>query len=137
VTYSENARRCDAVAFREFGRGDLAEIRRMTETVALEAGLSRDAAGHVTAATSEIAANAVEHGERPHSVSIDCDDHRLRVNVSDGGSGFDIGAAHMERPAPSSDRGRGLWLSAQWVDSIEVVREPGRFTVRLIVRLPG
>jgi phosphoserine phosphatase RsbU/P len=71
--------------------------------------------------TSEIASNAVQHGEEPIDVSVSVEEEGLRVSVFDRGSGFDPGDLRFDEdmsPEAWAEDGRGLKLvhalSSDW-----------------------
>ncbi|SRR5258706_9274474 len=95
----------------------------------------------VVLASSEAAANAVEHGSRngkPSSVALTCavGPAGLEIRVVDEGPGFDYHPEEtldMERYAASGKRrGLGLYIIRQFADSTDYVREDGRNT--LVIR---
>jgi anti-sigma regulatory factor (Ser/Thr protein kinase) len=88
-------------------------------------------------AVSEIAANAFRHGGRPVSARIWTDGRRMVCTVTDGGSSFDDPLAGFV-PAHGDDLSRGgmgLWLARKLWDSVDLVRGPQGFTVRLATAL--
>jgi anti-sigma regulatory factor (Ser/Thr protein kinase) len=70
---------------------------------------------------SEIASNAVRHGEEPIDVSVSVEEQGLRVSVFDRGSGFDPDELRFDEdmsPEAWAEDGRGLKLvhalSSDW-----------------------
>ena len=56
--------------------------------------------------TSELVTNALEHGSGDVTLSLDCEDGMLRIQVSDGSSRRPL----LKRPRVEDDRGRGLLM---------------------------
>lgn len=77
-------------------------------------GISPGDADAVAVMVSELAANAVRHTESHFTVAVDRSPERIRVAVSDGGSGDPV----IRAPYPEEPSGRGLQivqaLSAEW-----------------------
>ena len=84
---------------------------------AIEAVLPEDDSATMVLLTSELVTNAVVHAQQPDDVSIGLrlipSRNRLRVEVSDSGSGFD--PATRRRPEPGTG-GLGLLLVARLSD---------------------
>ena len=69
---------------------------------------------------SETVTNAIEHGEPPIHVTLDCDGDRVRVVVADASDGEPVPGT----PSPDATGGRGMWLvdhtaTAWGVDHVE------------------
>jgi anti-sigma regulatory factor (Ser/Thr protein kinase) len=83
---------------------------------------------------SELATNSLVHGGTGFSLQIECGDHDVRVEVSDGGPGV----PEIHSPAPSVPHGRGIQmvdiLSDQW-GILRAQGETGK-TVWFSVALP-
>jgi len=72
---------------------------------------------------SELASNAVAHAGTPFTVSVQFDDQRIRVEVSDTGDGVPC----VRPPDPLASNGRGLQLLGALADSWGVdSHEPGK-----------
>jgi anti-sigma regulatory factor (Ser/Thr protein kinase) len=104
-----------------------AEARR--EIVALP--ISQEAREQLAVLVSELVNNAVLHGdaaaESPVSLKVRLRSGRVRVEVSDSGSGFDAPA--QIRPDPLAVGGQGLVIVAALSDTWGVVRGPDGCTV--------
>lgn len=89
----------------------LAELRAVREAVVSAAAgwhVPFDR-GLVALLLTELLTNAMEHGEPPIAVTMDWDEHRLRVAVSDGSPTVPVHRV----PAPFDTAGRGIWLLDQ------------------------
>jgi anti-anti-sigma factor len=104
----------------ELGREPTAPARARAELRQAIAGrLSQSESATATLLTSELVTNAVIHPEHgthgPVGLQITAYRDRVRVEVSDTGSGFDLGG---ERPRPRETGGHGLvvvdGLSSRW-----------------------
>ena len=79
-----------------------------------------DRAGDLVLALDEVVANAQEHGTPP--ILIDAwVDGRVVVEVRDTGTGFEPGP-RLGPPPPAAlrHRGRGLWITRQLTDHLQV-----------------
>jgi anti-sigma regulatory factor (Ser/Thr protein kinase) len=86
-------------------------------------GSSPNAADVVELLVSELASNAVAHAGTPFTVSVECDNQAIRVEVSDTGNG----APCVRPPDPLASNGRGLQLLGALADSWGVdPHEPGK-----------
>ncbi|MGB0094757.1 MAG: ATP-binding protein [Solirubrobacteraceae bacterium] len=105
------------------------EIRHATEAV-----LAEDDSATATLLTSELVTNAVIHPEQPDDTSIGLRiipaQGRLRVEVTDSGSGFDPATLAQEEPESG---GRGLLLvgrlSDRWGTTRQTSKQRQRFCV--------
>jgi anti-sigma regulatory factor (Ser/Thr protein kinase) len=116
---------------------DLTTVRQHVERAAAAVGLDDTRADRFILAVSEIAANAIEHGRPPASVTIITGVDRLTVEVSDCGPGFVLPNPLSWRPDPGDGGGRGLWLARLWADNLETSISQDRFTVRLTAVTDG
>ena len=93
------------------GETGLAMARRFVVGATLAAGWV-DHVDDMALLASELATNAVLHGERPIAVTVEAGDGRLRVEVADAGDALpvelDVG--------PEKDHGRGLAIVAAVAD---------------------
>jgi anti-sigma regulatory factor (Ser/Thr protein kinase) len=80
-------------------------------------------------AGTEIAENAVRHGDGIEEVRVGRAGARFVCEVGDRGSGFDDPVAGYRPPRDGS--GSGLWVARQLVWSVECFRSPRGFTVRI------
>jgi serine phosphatase RsbU (regulator of sigma subunit)/anti-sigma regulatory factor (Ser/Thr protein kinase) len=94
---------------------ELAMLRRQLGRWLTQVGAARDEAYDLTLATSEAAANALEHAYGPGSATFEVDAEEdggdIRITVRDRGSW---------RPPKESDRGRGLMLMHALVETVDV-----------------
>jgi anti-sigma regulatory factor (Ser/Thr protein kinase) len=84
-------------------------------------------------AVSEIAANAFRHGTRPVSARVWAQHDRIVCTISDRGPGVADVVAGFQ-PAHGNDLSRGgmgLWLARKLWDSVDLLRRPDGFTVRM------
>lgn len=74
---------------------------------------------------SEVLANALEHGEPPITVTVDWDEHRLRVSITDASPAVPV----HRRPSVGDRDGRGIWLVDHQASAWGVERAPEGKTV--------
>ncbi|MGY1739625.1 MULTISPECIES: anti-sigma factor RsbA family regulatory protein [unclassified Blastococcus] len=117
---------------------DLADATRLPELRArLRAALgSGDGPagrrGRFATAVDEVLGNAFRHGTPPVTVRLWTAPALLACTVSDCGAGFDDPLAGYAPPWPRSPAaGAGLWVARSACDTLETLRTPSDFTVRL------
>jgi anti-sigma regulatory factor (Ser/Thr protein kinase) len=98
---------------------EIAAVRIAMREMAERHGFG-DRAGDLVLALDEVIANAQEHGTPP--ILIDAwVDGRVVVEVRDNGAGFEphrVWARHP--PDRFGTRGRGLWITRQLTDNVQV-----------------
>jgi anti-sigma regulatory factor (Ser/Thr protein kinase) len=119
---------------RVHGAGDLVRARRLLADTAAMAGLDSDRIEQFAVALSEVATNAILHGDGTATVMITSDEATVTVEVQDHGSGLQILPQHTP-PHPTQIDGRGLWLVRQLCDQVDISSSPNGTTVRLTMRL--
>jgi serine/threonine-protein kinase RsbW len=89
-------------------RRSVSFARRWALRQAVDAGLHGDAQATVELLTSELVANALEHGPGGGviTVHVTVGDGMLEVSVTDQGAGRPV----LGRPEPTADGGRGVML---------------------------
>ena len=111
---------------------ELAAVRRSLRQWLSSVGARPDESYEMLVATTEAAANAVEHAYGPvdatFTVEAVLEDRDVAINVRDTGSW---------RPPRGTNRGRGTLLMQQLMDSFEVVTGEGGTEVRMRKRLAG
>lgn len=124
----ERAERYEAALGRD--PAEIAAVRIAMREMARRHGFA-DRAGDLVLALDEIIANAQEHGTPPIVVDAWVDG-RVVVEVRDNGAGFEpdrIWAAHP--PPRYGTRGRGLWITRQLTDHLQVACGDGGTVVRI------
>jgi anti-sigma regulatory factor (Ser/Thr protein kinase) len=102
------------------GEAGLAMARRFVVRATVAAGWEEHA-DDVALLTSELATNAVLHGQRPIAVTVEAGGHRLRVEVQDAAP-----ALPMELdPSPEMEHGRGLAIVEALADDWGAERVAG------------
>lgn len=114
----------------EFGRGELAAVRRRVERAAAEAGIHGGDAADLVIAASELAANSVAHGGGGGTLRIWCESRHLVVEFEDRGTISEPLAGRL-RPRPTQRGGRGLWLANQLCDLVQIRSGAAGTKVRL------
>lgn len=110
---------------------EIAEVRAAVRSIAERGGFG-DRAGDLVLALDEIVANAQEHGRPP--IEVRCwVDGRIVVEVKDVGGGFDRARVwDTHPPEPYGPRGRGLWITRQLTDTVNIsCSEEGGTHVRI------
>jgi anti-sigma regulatory factor (Ser/Thr protein kinase) len=112
-----------------------AEVRAAVLALGEGTGVApADVRGLVLAAT-EVVTNAIVHGAPPVEVRLWTAAHRMLVEVADAGPGPRDPAVGL-RPVRSATGGLGLWIAHQACAHVDLRREPGRFSVRLVAGRP-
>ncbi|WP_426511859.1 anti-sigma factor RsbA family regulatory protein [Dactylosporangium sp. McL0621] len=112
-----------------------AEVRAAVVALSAHTNIEpTDLRGLVLAAT-EVVTNAIVHGAPPVEVRVWTAEHRILVEVADAGPGPRDPVAGL-RPVPSATGGLGLWIAHQVCAHVDLRREHGRFTVRLVAGRP-
>lgn len=124
---------------------DVRYIERVVEMVARQceqlAYSTRQVSLNVPVALTEALSNAILRGNREHiskRVQVRCDVNRERLvlEVVDEGNGFDLAECLVDATSPENlvrEDGRGLFLMAQLMDSVERFANHGN-VVRLTMR---
>jgi anti-sigma regulatory factor (Ser/Thr protein kinase) len=99
--------------------GSLARLRALVTARALEAGLSRNRAGDMALAVSEVAANSIRHGGGGGTLRIWHVRDTLVCEVRDRGR-IDDPLVGRVAPQPIADGQRGLWLVNQLCDLVQL-----------------
>lgn len=93
---------------------DLGPARRWVDDVLESCEVDDELRRTAMLLTSEILTNALEHGERPITATVEVDDRRLRIGVRDGSTA----EPQLQSPAPHDLSGRGVLfldrLAARW-----------------------
>jgi anti-sigma regulatory factor (Ser/Thr protein kinase) len=125
----------DAIELALEGLDDIAPIRQRIGHLAGAAGLERQEIDGLTVAVSELASNAIIHGNPPRRVWAYVKDGAFVCHVHDGGRGPDDPLVGYLVPEPTGRGGRGLWLAHQLCDIVEVAtdRAGAHLTVRTVL----
>ncbi len=119
---------------------------KKVEELMLEAnkvcGLSEDAYGKMMIAVTEIAMNAIIHGNNEDinkkvKVDVECDNKAIKVVIADEGEGFDI--ENLPDPTTTENildaHGRGIFIAKAMVEEFDYKNTPGNGTsFTMIVR---
>lgn len=122
------------VASFRFGRADLHKVRSWVGHAACDAGMPTGEAADLVAGASEVAANSIAHGGGGGSLHIWRDPAGIVVEIADDGR-IEEPLAGRVRPAPSQERGRGLWVANQLCDLVQIRSGAAGTTVRLRANL--
>ena len=104
---------------RQFGRGDLGDLRAEVMAHATSLGVPTHRAEDLALAVHEVAANSLEHGHGFGSLDIWRQDGALLCEVRDVGRIDDplVGRREIEW---EDERGRGLWMANQLCELVQV-----------------
>jgi anti-sigma regulatory factor (Ser/Thr protein kinase) len=116
---------------------DLAGARALVRAEAERASLADDTIADLVLAVSEVGANALVHGEAPRTVWAYVEQDALVCQVRDAGPGLADPLAGYLPPDRSLLSGRGLWLTHQFCDVVEIASDAGNTDVYLHVAAPG
>lgn len=122
----------EPVATLPFDLASLRDVRRLVADHAVRASVTATAADDLAIAVNEAVTNSVEHGPGHGTLRIWAAPRELTCEVHDHGR---LSAPYLGLlpPAPTSPRGRGLWLIRQLTDARFRIEDTGS-TVRMTVR---
>jgi anti-sigma regulatory factor (Ser/Thr protein kinase) len=100
---------------------------------ALRAGVAPGRAGDLALAANEVLTNAVQYGKGLRAVWAWVEDGRFVCQIEDRGEGLTDPIAGYRPPPDDMLTGRGLWLTRQLVDLLQIVPGPSGTVVRLHV----
>jgi anti-sigma regulatory factor (Ser/Thr protein kinase) len=109
-----------AEAVRLSGRPTPLDARALVHEVLGGAGIGRQKVDDMAVAVTEVVTNAWQAGARRVEVACWYVDGEAGVQVDDDGPGLRDPLAGYRRPAPSDERGRGLWIARQLADALDV-----------------
>jgi anti-sigma regulatory factor (Ser/Thr protein kinase) len=116
----------------DFGLTELAVVRQRVADAGQRAGLGPRAVADLVIATSELAANSVMHGGGTGTLRIWRENGSLLAEVEDGGR-IEEPLVGRLRPGIRQEGGRGLWLTNQLCDLVQIRSGEGGTVVRLHV----
>ncbi|MBQ0983530.1 ATP-binding protein [Streptomyces sp. F63] len=121
-----------------FGVEDLPGLRLRVGECAAEAGLPEPRRSDFVLAVHEVACNAVEHGGGRGHLVLERADGTLHCRVTDEGPGCTADAVPADAPGElTGESGRGLWLSRQLTDRLDIVPGAVGVVVTLMMGLSG
>lgn len=100
--------------------------------LATETTIAREDIDALTIGVSEVVTNAIVHGEPPVEVRAWEDHDRVVVTVDDAGPGPRDPFVGLVPPGDEVAGGRGLWITHQLCDDVEMTSSPDGFTIRLV-----
>lgn len=119
-----------------FVAADVPKLRLRVGQCAAEAGLGEPRLSDFVLAVHEVACNAVEHGGGSGSLVVQLVDGTLHCRVTDSGPGFSEDVIPPEPPGMfSGEGGRGLWLTRELTDRLEIATGAVGAVVTLAVGL--
>jgi anti-sigma regulatory factor (Ser/Thr protein kinase) len=101
------------------GPGELRALRRAAATAAAAGGLPPEQVNDFVLVVGELATNSLEHGRAPRSVRMWADSDGITCEVSNDGAYGDPYLGLLP-PTPHQRRGRGVWLTRQLCDRVDV-----------------
>jgi len=108
----------------------LARLRNLVASIARHAGLTDDRVDDLVLAVSELAANSVSHGGGSGTARAWTDGTTVWCEVTDRGRIDDV-LAGRRRPRADQLGGRGLWLTNQVCDLVQIRVGPDGTAVRI------
>lgn len=105
----------------KFRMGDVPGVRRRIAECAAKAGLEEPRLGDFVLAVHEVACNAVEHGGGRGRLVLYRHGGTLHCRITDNGPGFTEEVIPPDPPGLlTGEGGRGLWLTRQLTDRLEI-----------------
>ena len=117
-----------------FDLSSLQLVRSVLRTILANAGLDDDAMRDFVFAINELTENTVRHASGRGQVRIWNDGEHVVAEVS-GDSRLDDPLAGRRRPVGARQGGRGLWLTHQLCDLVQVRSSDRGTTVRAYMRV--
>jgi anti-sigma regulatory factor (Ser/Thr protein kinase) len=117
----------------EFTREDLGTLREAVATFAAGALFARDRIEDLVLAVDELATNSVYHGGGRGRLRMWKEGGTLQCEVSDRGSFVEPLVGRIQ-PTPEQWTGRGLWLTNQLCDLVQIRCDDAGSVVRLHMR---
>jgi anti-sigma regulatory factor (Ser/Thr protein kinase) len=111
--------------------GSLRTSRRRVARALEEAHVPEGARDDLLLAATEVLDNARRHGRPPVRFGVGRAGARMVCEITDAGAGFDDPLAGWVPPRARQPDGAGLWVARQLTRELELVSEPGSFSVRL------
>jgi anti-sigma regulatory factor (Ser/Thr protein kinase) len=115
-----------------FGITELSEVRRRVVAAGERAGMGPGSVADLVTATSELAANSIMHGGGTGTLRLWRENGSLIAEVEDAGRIEDPLVGRL-RPGIRQEGGRGLWLTNQLCDLVQIRSGEGGTVVRLHV----
>jgi anti-sigma regulatory factor (Ser/Thr protein kinase) len=115
-----------------FGISELSEVRRRVTAAGERAGMGPRAVADLVTATSELAANSVMHGGGTGTLRLWRENGSLIAEVGDEGRMEEPLVGRL-RPGVRQEGGRGLWLTNQLCDLVQIRSGEHGTVVRLHV----
>ncbi|NMH99251.1 anti-sigma factor RsbA family regulatory protein [Pseudonocardia acidicola] len=116
----------------DFRSPELPAVRHLVASVSTQAGLATERIADFVLAVNEIASNSVEHGAGTGRLRLWIWATGVTCEVFDTGR-MTVPFPGMVAPAPSGERGRGLWLASELSDVLQAWSDEGGTVVRLFV----
>jgi len=117
-----------------FAAGDLFELRQLVTSWATKEALPSEATEELVLAMHEIATNSIRHGGGMGMLRLWRTDVELVCEIQDAGYIRDpLGA--RRRPGGEASDSRGLWITEQICDLVEISSSPRGSQVRMHKRI--
>ncbi|MBB5866891.1 anti-sigma regulatory factor (Ser/Thr protein kinase) [Allocatelliglobosispora scoriae] len=116
----------------EFTLNGLALVRGLVRDAAAEAGCG-SRSDDLVLAVSELATNAIRHGGGRGRLTVERTADGLVVEVQDWGPGLHRDLAR-DRPQPTTQGGRGLWITRKLFPDLAMINRSDGLTARLFLR---
>jgi anti-sigma regulatory factor (Ser/Thr protein kinase) len=120
------------------GLGDLYTLRSAVAAHASAQGAPRELVEFVVVIANELATNAIVYGGGSGRLRLWRDGDLLYCQVSDGGPGIaEPAAAGTVEQSPATPGGRGLWITRQLSDRLDIATGPDGTTITVTTDLAG
>lgn len=119
----------------ESRRSNISKVEQLMIEANISCGLTDDEYGKMMIAVTEIAMNAIVHGNREDvskkvKLNVECDESGIKIVITDEGEGFDI--EHLPDPTTAENildiHGRGVFIAKAMVDELDYEHIEGEGT---------
>jgi serine/threonine-protein kinase RsbW len=129
----------------ESSRSRIREIEQLMSRANEYFGLSEDEYNRMMIGVTEIAVNAIVHGNKENitkkvRVTVELNDEKMKITIADEGEGFDM--EKLPDPTKAENildiHGRGIYIARNMVDELTYSHIEGRGTeIVMIVKKAG
>lgn len=111
-------------------------VRIQAESIARRLDYDEEEVQDIKSAVGEACDNSIEHGKSDKGIDVHyhLSGTHLLMEITDYGKGFDPAGMGKVAPDPLAERGRGIFLIRNLVDSFEIKSKPGEGTQVILTK---